>query len=184
MDILGAFERSGEFPDQAAQKRWGKLTLVAYDGARRYSKAQMATLPAFLKRFFTGARSPKYISLLNYFKSSKKTEAALATTRMLIRDKTGTATLRGYGPRFLHSIGQLYKGGPANGMFVVFVRAHYGRLKIPGQVFDFGQLIAAQAIGDSQALIQRKLPTLVIAIEGDTAAGLELFAKAVRKALT
>jgi transaldolase/glucose-6-phosphate isomerase len=93
------------------------------------------------------------------------------------------ATLRGYGPRFLHSIGQLYKGGPANGMFVVFVKASYGRLAIPGQVYDFGQLIAAQAIGDSQALIQRKLPTLVIAVDGNPAEGLEVFASAINRVL-
>jgi hypothetical protein len=181
--ILSAFERSGAFPDQSAQKRWGKLTLVAYDGVKRYSPAQMATLPTFLKRFLNGARPPQYLALLNYFKSDKKTEAALEQVRTLVRDQTGMATLRGYGPRFLHSIGQLYKGGPAQGLFVVFVKAGYGRLPIPGQVFDFGQLIAAQAIGDSQALIKRKLPTLVIAIEGNPGDGLSLFVTAMRKAL-
>ncbi len=181
--ILAAFERSGAFPDQEPQKRWGKLTLVGYDNARKYSRAQMKDITTFVKRFLQGGKPPKYIAMLNYFKTDSRTEAALEKARKLVRDRTGMATLRGYGPRFLHSIGQLYKGGPRDGMFVVFVKSNYGRLPIPGQFFDFGQLIAAQAIGDSQALMNRDLPTLVIAIDGNPADGLDAFVSAVRRAL-
>jgi hypothetical protein len=80
-------------------------------------------------------------------------------------------------------VGQLYKGGLANGVFVVFVRTRYARLPIPGQIYDFGQLIAAQAIGDVQALMKRELPTLVIAIESNPARGLKQFNNAMRRAL-
>ena len=136
----------------------------------------------FLKRFFRGARPPKYFAVLNYFKADSRTEASLEKIRKIVGDKTKMSTLRGYGPRFLHSIGQLYKGGPADGMFVVFVRARYGQLPIPGRTYDFGKLIAAQATGDSQALIKRKLPTLVIAIDGNPADGLDKFANGLQRA--
>ncbi|MBU0983378.1 MAG: hypothetical protein KKA42_05880 [candidate division Zixibacteria bacterium] len=182
-ELLAAFERSGEFPDQKAHSRWGQLSLVGYDAVKRYNTKDLANLTQFLKKFLAGGRSPRYFSLLNYFKADARTEAALERIRRTVRDRTGMATLRGYGPRLLHSIGQLYKGGPTDGMFVVFVKANYGRLPIPDRAYDFGQLIAAQAIGDAQALIQRKLPTVVIAIEGSPSEGLEKFAKALSRAL-
>ena len=181
--ILAAFERSGEFPDQAASHRWGPLTLVAYGGRKKYRTKELENLGLLLKRFMSGARKPEYLSVLNYFKSDNKTEAALNGLRKMVRDKTGIATLRGYGPRYLHSIGQLYKGGPHEGRFVVFVKGHYGHLPIPGQVYEFGQLIAAQAIGDARALLKRELPTLVIAVEGAPSKALEYFTRALRRAL-
>ena len=180
--ILAAFVRSGEFPDQAAHSRWGRLSLVAFGGRQRFRVSELEDLNRLLKRFFSASRRPQYFSILNYFRSDRRTEAALEAIRRTVRDQTGMATLRGYGPRYLQSVGQLYKGGPPDGRFVVFVRAKYGRLPIPGQRFDFGQLIAAQAIGDAQALIKRNLPTLVIAIDGPTADGLEYFARAVSRA--
>jgi len=182
-DILAGFERSGEFPDQHPHSRWGKLWLVAYETNKKYRMTELNNMRRFLRRYFVGARKPRYFAMLNYFKADRRTEAALEKVRREVRDRTGMATLRGYGPRFLHSIGQLYKGGPADGMFVVFVKNSYGRLPIPERIFDFGQLIAAQAIGDSRALMSRKLPTLVIAIDGNPADGLEAFARAVRAAL-
>ncbi|MBD3258611.1 hypothetical protein GF377_09285 [candidate division GN15 bacterium] len=181
--ILSAFERSGEFPDQLPHSKWGKLSLVAYDGAKRYTYKQITHLPSLLKKFMAGGKPPKYFTVLNYFKADTASEKALADIRTLVRRKTKMATLRGFGPRYLHSIGQLYKGGPANGVFVVFVRAKYGRLEIPGQAYDFGQLISAQAMGDAQALIKRKLPTLVIAIDGKPADGLVAFKRALNSAL-
>jgi glucose-6-phosphate isomerase len=181
--ILAAFERSGQFPDQTAHGQWGKLGLVAYGGETKYDLADLGNFRRFIGRFLASARPPRYLALLNYFKSDRRTEAALRKIRATVRDRTGMATLRGYGPRFLHSIGQLYKGGPRVGMFVIFVKANYSRQEIPGQIFDFGQLIAAQAIGDSQALLKRKLPTLVVAIEGRPADGLEEFAAGLKAAL-
>ena len=181
--ILGAFERSGEFPDQTAKSRFGKLSLIACGGCEKYRKTDSQDLVRLLKRFFAGGKPPNYCSFLNYLKADARTEKLLAGMRAVVRDRTGMATLRGYGPRYLHSVGQLYKGGPATGRFIVFVRARYGRLEIPGEVYGFGQLIAAQAIGDAQALMSRSLSTLVIGIEGGAAPGLEQFLTALRRAL-
>jgi hypothetical protein len=130
-----------------------------------------------------GAKPPSYLSLLNYFRADRRTEAALEEIRELVRDRTKMATVRGYGPRYLHSIGQLYKGGARRGLFFYFVRAKYGKLAVPGQPFDFGQLIYAQAIGDAQAMIARKRPTLVLAVDGKPAEGLEYFARVLRSVL-
>ena len=130
--ILSAFERSGETPDQLPHSRWGKLSLVAYDGARRYTYQHLTDIRLFVRKLLADGKPPKYFAVLNYYRADRASEKALAEMRALVRDKTGMATLRGFGPRYLHSIGQLYKGGPQNGVFVVFVRNKYGRLPVPG----------------------------------------------------
>ena len=143
----------------------------------------MDNLSRLLRKFFRGGRAPRYLALLNYFKADSGVEKALTSLRSKVRSKTGMAALRGYGPRYLHSIGQLYKGGPQNGMFIFLVRGAYPALGVPGEKYHFGHLIEAQAIGDAQALIKRKLPTLVIAIEGSPARGIQALERAVSRAL-
>jgi hypothetical protein len=156
---------------------------VGTGGRKGYAASDMADLARLLRRFIGRAKSPAYLALLAYFKAGRKVEAALAEIRRQVATATGLATLRGFGPRYLHSIGQLYKGGPPEGLFIMFVRSEYKRLPIPGRPFGFGRLIDAQAVGDAQALIRRKRPTLVIAVDGDPADGLRYFAGILRKAL-
>ena len=181
--ILAGFERAGAFPDLGGHGRWGALSLIAYGGPRNCRAGDRDDLNRLLRRLYAGAKPPRYAAVLNYFRADRSTEKSLSAIRATLRRCTGMATLRGYGPRYLHSIGQLYKGGPARGLFVVLVRAKYRRLPIPGRIFDFGQLIAAQAIGDAQALIKRDLPTLVLAIEGPVGEGLAQLQRALEKAL-
>jgi len=182
-EILSKFRVTGAFPETTPIATWGKLSLLSVGGKKRFTKADRANLTSFLTKFFRGLRPPGYLSLLCYFRADRRIETALSRIREKIRNKTGTAILRGFGPRYLHSLGQLYKGGPTTGAFVVFVRSRYGKLEIPDQFFDFGQLIEAQASGDARALIERDLPTLVIAVDGDPASALETFARAAGRAL-
>ncbi|MEA2031260.1 MAG: hypothetical protein U9N55_06670 [candidate division Zixibacteria bacterium] len=177
--ILKAYQESGQFDDMAPTARFKHLALVSHSG-RRYTRNEVSDLKKTLKRFFSGLKQPEYLSLLGYFKEDNATEKEFAQVRSLLQTKKKVATLRGYGPRFLHSIGQLYKGGPPNGRFVVFVRQKYERLDIPGQFFDFGQLISAQAIGDARALAERNLPMVVIAIDGSPSRGLKEFSDLVK----
>lgn len=163
--ILAGFEKIGRMPIGEPRAVHDHLTLLIDDRSRPRSDGKNGSLPATLSRLLKQAKPPKYLAILNYFTSDDQTETALEKIRKQIGDRTGIATLRGYGPRFLHSIGQLYKGGPQDGLFIVFVRNHYASLPIPGQPFDFGQLISAQAIGDTQALIKRKLPVLLIGVD-------------------
>jgi len=182
--ILRAFQSSGHFPQQRPQARWGKLSLVAVEAARDAGVQECKTLECVLRFLLKSQKSPRYVALLNYLECTRQTEAALANIRAVIRRATKLATLRGYGPRFLHSIGQLYKGGPAEGIFIVLVREQYDKLAIPGRYFEFGDLIRSQAIGDTQALVSRKLPVLVLGVEGQPAAGLRQLEQALKKALS
>jgi glucose-6-phosphate isomerase len=177
--LLAIRQQCGRFPFETPIANWGKLALLAASDGKSSSGDPVK----FLRKFMSGCKSPSYLSILNYFPNDTRTERELSRIRNLVRSRKNVATLRGYGPRFLHSIGQLYKGGPKQGMFVIFVKNDYGRLPIPNQPFDFGQLITAQAFGDAQALIKRKLPTLVFAIDGNVGDGLAHFHRLLSSAL-
>jgi glucose-6-phosphate isomerase len=97
-----------------------------------------------------------YVSIQAYLDRTPATEAALQRARVAIRDRFGVATTVGFGPRFLHSTGQLHKGGPPTGVFIQVVdEARATDLKIPGAAYTFGTLIDAQALGDLRSLQAR-----------------------------
>jgi hypothetical protein len=75
--------------------------------------------------------------------------------RAALRDKTGAATCLGFGPRFLHSTGQGYKGGPATGVFLQITSKHGNDIKVPGRDYTFGAVVDAQAAGDLAVLAER-----------------------------
>jgi transaldolase/glucose-6-phosphate isomerase len=97
-----------------------------------------------------------YVAILAYLDRTSETEDAIERTRLAIRDRYKVATTTGFGPRFLHSTGQLHKGGPNSGVFLQVVdRGRSADLKIPGQPYTFGTLIDAQALGDLHSLRTR-----------------------------
>ena len=97
-----------------------------------------------------------YVAILAYLDRTSETEDAIERTRLAIRDRYKVATTTGFGPRFLHSTGQLHKGGPNSGVFIQVVdRGRSADLKIPGQPYTFGTLIDAQALGDLRSLRTR-----------------------------
>jgi hypothetical protein len=116
------------------------------------------------------AAPPHYVAVMGYLAPSADLDAAVAELRRAIRDKTGAAVTFGYGPRFLHSTGQLHKGGPPKGRFLQLVDAPRSDADIPGSDYSFATLIAAQSAGDLQTLRAHDLPAERIRLEGDPAA--------------
>ena len=110
-------------------------------------------------------------------------DAALARIRTLLRDATRRATTAGYGPRFLHSTGQLHKGGPPIGWFLQLTADHPVDRPIPGRPYTFGQLIDAQALGDLSVLQAHDLPVLRVHLGPDPDAGLAALERALAAAL-
>jgi hypothetical protein len=100
-----------------------------------------------------------------------------------IRAATGAATTFGYGPRYLHSTGQLHKGGPPTGRFLQLVSAPSRDLEIPGADYSFGTLIAAQAAGDLETLRSHGLPAERVDVQGDPAAGIRTLTERITKIL-
>jgi hypothetical protein len=121
------------------------------------------------------AAPPHYVALMGYVEPSEEFDAAVAELRERIRDKTKATTTFGYGPRFLHSTGQMHKGGPKTGLFVQLVSEGGEDAEIPEAGYTFGHLKKAQAIGDLQTLRDHGLPAVQVRLEGDD------LADAVRK---
>ena len=110
-----------------------------------------------------------YISLQAYLNPTPDTSSTLQKIRAKLRDRTKAATTVGFGPRFLHSTGQLHKGGPNTGVFLQIVDEPAEPLPVPETNYSFAQLIRAQAEGDYQALKQRGRRVLRVQLGRDTA---------------
>jgi transaldolase/glucose-6-phosphate isomerase len=123
-----------------------------------------------LRALLGDLRPPGYVAILGYVPQSAELDAAVAELRVAIRAATGVATTFGYGPRYLHSTGQLHKGGPGTGRFLQIVSRSERDAEIPGAGYSFGTLIAAQAAGDLETLRAHGLPAERVEAEGDPAA--------------
>ncbi len=150
--LLDAYRRDGALPQPAP--------LVAEPGMAAYGDA--ATLgddpvmvDGALRALLATAIDGDYFALLAYLPADPSTDELLQRVRTMVRDRTGMATTLGYGPRFLHSTGQLHKGGPPSGVFLQLTADPRRDLPIPGWPESFGTLIAAQAAGDLAALQKR-----------------------------
>ena len=141
------------------------------------------SLEVILGRFLALARPADYLALLSYVERAPIAEAAFVRLRRLVRDALRIAVLHGYGPRYLHSIGQLYKGGPPTGLFLLFTVAGSGDVPIPGARYGFGRLCSAQALGDLASLESHGKPALRLHLCGDPEAGYATIARAVERAL-
>ena len=144
-------------------KSKGKLPAAESVPAAK-AKSGVASL---LKRAKKGA----YFAIMAYTSRTPASEAAIAAIRAAVRNKTTIATTAGYGPRFLHSTGQLHKGGPKTGLFLQIVQDDTKDVPIPGQPYSFSILKQAQAIGDLQSLTSRRLPVLRVTLGREPAAG-------------
>jgi len=114
----------------------------------------------------------RYVAIQAFIAPTPERDAAFARIRALIRDRTGYATTAGYGPRFLHSTGQLHKGGAPIGWFLQLTADHPADLPIPDWPYTFGQLIDAQAAGDFAAIESHDLPILRVHLGSDPDRGL------------
>ncbi|MEJ7823820.1 MAG: bifunctional transaldolase/phosoglucose isomerase [Solirubrobacteraceae bacterium] len=118
-------------------------------------------------RALLACEPPAYVAILGYVTPSASVDAAVAELRAAIRDATGATTTFGYGPRYLHSTGQLHKGGPKSGRFLVLVHDGPDDLEIPGRPFGFQTLKNAQALGDLQTLRTHGLAAEKLRLDGN-----------------
>jgi hypothetical protein len=152
------------------------------DAANHEALASSATAPtasawlaAHLSRLGTG----DYFALLAYLPMTHAHEAVLSRLRHRVREHAGVATCLGFGPRFLHSTGQAYKGGPNTGVFLQVTCDDARDLPVPGAKYSFGTVKAAQARGDFQVLVDRKRRALRVHLGSDVLAGLEMLDRLV-----
>jgi len=143
-------------------------------------KSLASYLRAHLNRLSTG----DYFALLAFIQMNSAHESSLQEMRHAVRDKKRSATCLGFGPRFLHSTGQAYKGGPNTGVFLQVTCDDAAGLPVPGQKYTFGVVKAAQARGDFQVLADHGRRALRVHLGKDLQAGLDTLTKAFHQALS
>jgi transaldolase / glucose-6-phosphate isomerase len=157
--------------------------LSMYGDAALRLTAVEGGIEAELVRHLARRKPNAYLALQAFIAPTAARDQALARIRALLRDRTGRATTSGYGPRFLHSTGQLHKGGPASGWFIQLTADHPVDRPIPGWAFTFGQLIDAQSAGDFAAIEAHDLPIVRVHLGADPDAGLAALERALEAAL-
>jgi transaldolase / glucose-6-phosphate isomerase len=140
-------------------------------------------LKNYLRAHLARLGNNDYFALLAYIEMNAEHESLLQTLRMLLRDRKRVATCLGFGPRFLHSTGQAYKGGPNSGVFLQITCDDAADLQVPGQKYTFGVVKAAQARGDFQVLADRKRRALRVHLGSDVIAGLTKLTDLIKQVL-
>jgi len=171
------YERSQNLPAEEPVFRENGLALYA-DPRNAAELGRHNTLSGYLKSHFGRVHDDDFVALLAYIERDEAHTQSLTAMRTLIRDKTHAATCLGFGPRFQHSTGQAYKGGPNSGVFLQITCDDPGDINVPGHSYSFGVVKAAQARGDLDVLIERGRRTLRVHVK-DVDAGLVELARAM-----
>jgi transaldolase/glucose-6-phosphate isomerase len=183
--LTDEYEKSHSLPQEEPIFRENGVALYA-DPRNAAELGQHNTLTGYLRshlgRAGSAAKGGDYVALLAYIQRDAAHTQALTAMRRHIRDKTHTATCVGFGPRFQHSTGQAYKGGPNSGVFLQITCDDPADIDVPGHSYSFGVVKAAQARGDLAVLVERQRRALRIHLK-DVDAGLAELARALEAAL-
>jgi glucose-6-phosphate isomerase len=184
--LTEAYEKSGKLPEEAPLFDDGTIKLFTDErNAANLNKLAGSdrSLTGFLRAHLSQFNPGDYMAVLGYIEMNSAHEETLQAMRHAIRDRKHVATCLGFGPRFLHSTGQAYKGGPNTGVFLQITCDDANDLAVPGQKYTFGIVKAAQARGDFQVLADRKRRALRVHLPEDVGSGLESLGRAVESAL-
>jgi glucose-6-phosphate isomerase len=183
--LTEAYEATGKLParEPVLEGEGFKLYATEAYAATLKAAAPAGILAGYLRAHLSQIHEGDYFAALAYLPMFAENEAAIQSLRHKVRDKKRVATCLGFGPRFLHSTGQDYKGGPNTGVFLQITADHSVDVEIPGQKLTFGVVIDAQAAGDLAVLESRGRRAVRVHLGVDLAAGLELLAAAFDEAL-
>ena len=185
-ELTAAFEKTGKLPAEKPAIALGSFDLFTDDdNAAALTKAGAdGELGSWLKAHFSRIHAGDYVALLAYIERNAEHIDALQRMRLRLRETHHVATCAEFGPRFLHSTGQAYKGGPDSGVFLQITADDASDLKIPGQKASFGVIKAAQARGDFDVLTERGRRALRVHVKGDLNTGLKMLDTAIEQALS
>ena len=179
--LTDAYNKTGSLPPEAPFAEGDGIKLFA--DPRDQEALGHGDVATIIKNHFARIETGDYVALLAYIDRTKQATEALTRLRVKIRDDKHVATVVGFGPRFLHSTGQTYKGGPNSGVFLQITADDAKDLPVPGEKYTFGVVKAAQARGDFDVLAERGRRALRVHLGADVQAGLKHLAKLVEAAL-
>jgi transaldolase / glucose-6-phosphate isomerase len=184
--LTSEYEKTGSLPkEEPILRDQGTAVFADEKNTRALLKAMGSdrTLVGCLRAHLSRLGAGDYFALLAYVEMSEAHEEELQALRHAVRDARRAATCLGFGPRFLHSTGQAYKGGVNSGVFLQVTCDDAVDLPVPGQTYTFGVVKAAQARGDFEVLAERSRRALRVHLGADVPAGLAVLRQAVRRAL-
>jgi transaldolase / glucose-6-phosphate isomerase len=184
-ELTAAFEKTGALPAEKPLMSSAQADIYTDDqnaAALRNAGAD-GDLGSWLKAHLARSGEGDYVALLAYIERDKPYIDALQKMRLAVRDKRHVATCAEFGPRFLHSTGQAYKGGPDSGVFLQITAEDAEDLKVPGQNASFGVIKAAQARGDFDVLTERRRRALRVHLKGPLGPALATLDAAIKEAL-
>ena len=180
---LEEFKQNGRLPEESPVITDGDVRIFA-DDANRQALNGASSLAHAVAAHLSRVRTGDYVAINAYLERTPTVHDAFQRIRTIIRDAKRVATTLGYGPRFLHSTGQLHKGGPDSGVFLQVTADQKADLDIPDEPYSFGTLATAQALGDMKSLCTRNRRVIRIHLGCDVDAGLGRIQKAVEEALS
>ena len=183
--LTDEYEQTGSLPAEAPffETEGVKLFANEENAAALQKAATERSLDGYLKAHLDRLQDRDYFALLAYLEMNDEHEQLLQRARTMVRDQKGVATCLGFGPRFLHSTGQAYKGGPNSGVFLQVTCDDANDLPVPDQTYTFGTVKAAQARGDFEVLNERGRRALRVHLGADVEAGLDWLQNAINAAL-
>ena len=181
-DLTTEYEEKGSLPAESPIFQESGIELYTDSKNAAFLREQIGseyTLGQYLKAHLARLRDGDYFALLAYIDMNRQHQEQLQMVRTAIRDRFKVATCLGFGPRFLHSTGQAYKGGPNTGVFLQITAEDSFELPVPQQKYSFGVVKSAQARGDFQVLVDRDRRALRIHLGKDIQAGIAAIQQAV-----
>jgi transaldolase/glucose-6-phosphate isomerase len=182
-ELTTAYEQTGKLPPESPFASFDGVELFADPRNEGELKPQATSLVATLKAHLGRAKAGDYVAMLAYIDRTPVHIEAMQKMRHRVRDTKKLATCLGFGPRFLHSTGQAYKGGPNSGVFLQITCSDPADLPVPGARYTFSVVKAAQARGDFDVLADRGRRALRVHLAGGVEAGLTTLAAALEQAL-
>src|SRR5690242_18847352 len=184
-ELTASFEKTGRLPAETPAMSSSEADLYTdeHNAAALRKAGADGTLGSWIKAQLSRSGSGDYVALLGYVERNEGNIDALQAMRVRLRDSKHVATCAEFGPRFLHSTGQAYKGGPDSGVFLQITADDAEDLPVPGQKASFGVIKAAQARGDFDVLTERGRRALRVHLKGDLASGLKMLDAAITDAL-
>jgi glucose-6-phosphate isomerase len=167
-ELLSSFVRRGQLDERNKIAADELMTIYGSE-----DDEESESVSEVLRRYLATIKPGDYIAFLNYIEETPETDRMFQDLRVQLRDKTHCAVTVGYGPRFLHSTGQLHKGGPDTGVFFQIIANDNTDFAIPGEPYTFAILKQAQALGDFRALVKRGRRVIGIDLGDNTLMGLE-----------
>jgi len=187
LQLTAEYEETGKIPESHLIFSDKNIQLFTDEINAKEMTKQLVGAPSlegYLRAHLNRVKPGDYVDLAAFIEMSEEHTHLLQESRMLIRDAKKVATCLGFGPRFLHSTGQDYIGGPNTGVFLQITGDHAEDIEVPDHRYTFGLVITAQAQADFEELVKRRRRALRIHLKNDLRAGLQQLQESIKQALT